>query len=201
MRLLLHVVRALLTLPSFYHHAVFVSAHRKPWRQDPVEFEQGTTAAAISRTPLGEHVSTAQRRRLHTVADLLLEVYHTLADMRYLDPAGIETGPHAIDIDLCQQQDIAVPIIYLYQILPYVNTSEAGQQGFAFGGLFTDFRDPELLRRARDPFYSAWEDCGPDCLAEDPLDQNLPYMAPWATPLTGLGNHGAIIIYDSKLGE
>ena len=172
----------------------FVSAYRRPWRPAP------GTAAAESRTLLGDQLSDAQRLRLHTVADLLLEVYQILGDMRFLDPVGIETGPHDIDVEFCQEQDIATSIIYLYQILPYVNISETGQHGFAFGGQMADFRDIEYVYLGRDPFYSGWQDCGSDCFSDDPMEQNLPYMQPWTTPLTAMGNHEAVIIYDSKQG-
>lgn len=172
----------------------FVSAYRRPWRPAP------GTAATESRTLLGEQLSDAQRLRLHTVADLLLEVYQILGDMHYLDPIGIETGPHEIDAEFCQEQDIATSIIYLYQILPYINVSEAGQHGFAFGGQMADLRDIEHIYLGRDPFYSGWQDCGPDCSSDDPMEQNLPYIQPWTTPLTAMGNHEAVIIYDSKQG-
>jgi hypothetical protein len=135
------------------------------------------------------------------VADLLHRVYQTLAQMGHLDPAGIETGPHTIDVDFCQRHHIAASVIYLYQILPYVNVSEAGQSAFAFGGQFTDFRDNDQVWLGRDPYYSDWQECGPSCFSDDPWEQNLPYISPWTTPLSALGSHGAVIIYDSKLGK
>ncbi|KAI5361059.1 hypothetical protein Slin14017_G092340 [Septoria linicola] len=169
-----------------------VIAFQRPWRPST------ETTNSLSRASLGERLTAAQRAQLHTVADLVLEVYKTLADMRYLDPLGIDTGPHEIDLDYCRQQNIGDSIVYLYQILPYINVSEAGQPGFVFGGQFSDFRDNDCIELSRDPLYSGWESCRSDCYSEDPSDQNLPYVAPWATRLTAMGNHEAVIFYDAR---
>ncbi|GFG26696.1 hypothetical protein IFM61606_06690 [Aspergillus udagawae] len=76
-----------------------------------------------------------QKARLHEVADLMLEIYQILAQMRYLDPAGIEQGPHNIDHlrPLYEKLKIDPAIIYLYSILPYVNTHVAGNMDFFHG--------------------------------------------------------------------
>ncbi|EAW19923.1 uncharacterized protein NFIA_095430 [Aspergillus fischeri NRRL 181] len=134
-----------------------------------------------------------QKARLHEVADLMLEIYHTLAQMRYLDPAGIEQGPHNIDHlrPLYEKLKIDPAIIYLYSILPYVNRHVAGNEHFFHGGAFTDFRREEDVMQGRDPFYGC-------PVGDDYEDENGPYIRPWVTPLSQLGNHQSVIMYDAR---
>ncbi|RHZ59259.1 uncharacterized protein CDV56_106248 [Aspergillus thermomutatus] len=134
-----------------------------------------------------------QKARLHEVADLMLEIYQTLAHMRYLDPAGIEQGPHNIDNlrPMYEKLKLDPAIIYLYSILPYVDCDVAGNQDFFHGGAFTDFRREDAVEQGRDPFYAS--PGGDDYDAEDG-----PYMRPWMTPLSRLGNHQSVIIYDAR---
>ena len=54
--------------------------------------QQFTEEMEPLQDPLGD-----QRARLQNVADLLLEIYGTLAEMQYLNPAGIEAGPHDVN--------------------------------------------------------------------------------------------------------
>ncbi|GIK06693.1 hypothetical protein Aspvir_002343 [Aspergillus viridinutans] len=134
-----------------------------------------------------------QKARLHEVANLMLEIYQTFAQMRYLDPAGIEQGPHNIDHlrPLYEKLKIDPAIIYLYSILPYVNTHVAGNKDFFHGGAFTDFRREEDVTQGRDPFYGC-------PVGDDYDDENGPYIRPWVTPLSRLGNHQSVIIYDAR---
>ena len=57
--------------------------------------------------------------------------------------------------------------------------------------MFTDFRDPDQVEQGRDPFYVS-------PLDPDFEDENGPNMRPWYTPLTQLGNHGSVIVYDAR---
>ncbi|KAJ5288867.1 hypothetical protein N7478_001897 [Penicillium angulare] len=136
---------------------------------------------------------TSEKDRLHKVADLMLEIYQELARMRYIQPAGIQLGPHnnthlepAYD-----ELDLDPSVKYLYSILPYIDTLSAGQDSFTQIGEFADFRDIEQAEQGRDPFYG------------DPSEPNFedeegPYMKPWVTPLTSLGNHGNVLLYDTR---
>ncbi|KAF7167586.1 hypothetical protein CNMCM5623_000892 [Aspergillus felis] len=137
-----------------------------------------------------------QKARLQEVANLMLEIYQTLAQMRYLHPAGIEQGPHNIDHlrPLYEKLKIDPAIIYLYSILPYVNTHVAGNKDFFHGGAFTDFRREEDVMRGRDPFYGC-------PVGDDYDDENGPYIRPWVAPLSRLGNHQSMIIYDAHKEE
>ncbi|KFY41428.1 hypothetical protein V494_03006 [Pseudogymnoascus sp. VKM F-4513 (FW-928)] len=124
-------------------------------------------------------------KQLHEVADLMLDIYHTLVRMRYLDPSWIIEGPHNVDslIPMYQSYDLDASIIYLYSILPYIEVPDGSRMDFFQGGAFADFRQKEDVERSRDPFYSDEEDEA---------------MLPWMTPLSMLGNHRSVIIYSAK---
>jgi hypothetical protein len=138
-------------------------------------------------------LSEEQKCRLHEVADLMLDIYQTLAKMRYIDPAGIKIGPHDTSGVGSQYEEYGLDptIKYLYSILPYIDTPAAGNSDFLHGGEFADFLDPEYIVQGRDPFYASPE--GADFDAE-----GGPYIRPWVTPLSQLGNHGSVIFYDAR---
>lgn len=93
--------------------------------------------------------------------------------MRYLDDEWIQ-GPHDIEalIPMYRSYNLDDSIIYLYSILPYVDTGGAEYQDFFQGGRFADFRLEEDVERGRDPFHE---------------DGTL--LPPYMTPLSLLGNH------------
>ncbi|KAK8083957.1 hypothetical protein PG996_002738 [Apiospora saccharicola] len=73
-------------------------------------------------------LSSETKGRLQQVADLMLDIYKTRAEMRFIDAAAIKPGPHDIThlIPLYQSLKLDPTIIYLYSILPYVDDVEAG---------------------------------------------------------------------------
>lgn len=135
-------------------------------------------------------ISDEQKANLHEVADLMLKIYETLVEMRYLDPKGIVHGPHNITSLDGTDLQLDPTIVYLYSILPYVDEEGAGARDFFHGGTFADFRVADHVEQGRDPFYASPEG---DFDAE-----NGQYIRPWATPLSLLGNHGTVLIYDGK---
>ncbi|KAH8895947.1 hypothetical protein GQ53DRAFT_792419 [Thozetella sp. PMI_491] len=143
---------------------------------------------------LEQQLRPKQKQRLQETADLLLEIYKTLAEMRYIDPAGIRPGPHDIETNglrrKYEEHGLDASIIYLYSILPYIDVDLAGNADFFMGSSFADFRTGRDIKRGRDPLYACPE--GDDFNAE-----NGPYMRPWMTPLSMLGNHRSVIIYDA----
>ncbi|KAK8079612.1 hypothetical protein PG997_007430 [Apiospora hydei] len=125
-----------------------------------------------------------QKAKLHRVADLLLVIYQTLVEMRYLEPEEIQTGPHDVSalMPLYQSLGLAPAVIYLYSILPYVRLHKDRQHETPFfqGGDFADFRNKEDVEMGRDPIYNSPE--GDDWKAD-----NGPYMRPWYTALSHCG--------------
>ena len=130
-------------------------------------------------------ITPSHKAQLHEVADLMLEIYRTLARMGYLDPSWIREGPHdtSVLLPMYHSHGLDATVIYLYSILPYVDTGGAENVDFFQGGEFADFRLEESVERGRDPFYE-----GEDEVA----------LRPWMTPLSLLGNHQSVIIYDAK---
>jgi hypothetical protein len=131
-------------------------------------------------------LTTKQKKRLHEVADFMLQIFHTLARMRYLEPEWIEPGPHNISalMPLYESLNIDPAIIYLYSILPYLKQA-AHDRGVDFfrGGEFVDFRDKGDVEQGRNPMY-----------ASEPKST----MRPWMTPLSAVGNHCTALLYDAK---
>ncbi|KAJ5115671.1 hypothetical protein N7456_000019 [Penicillium angulare] len=147
----------------------------------------------LNASPLIMTTLTSEKDRLHKVADLMLEIYEELAKMRYIQPAGIQHGPHNITHleSAYDELDLDPSVKYLYSILPYIDTIAAGQDSFTQIGEFADFRDIEQAEQGRDPFYG-------DPSEPNFEDEDGPYIKPWVTPLTSLGNHGSVLLYDTR---
>ncbi|PYH42275.1 uncharacterized protein BP01DRAFT_359544 [Aspergillus saccharolyticus JOP 1030-1] len=149
-----------------------------------------------SSNPSTDSITPQQKARLHEIADLMSEIYETLVAMRYLDPSGIQRGPHNLTALASHFTTLNIDpaVQYLYSILPYIDPAAAGHSGFLHGGEFTDFRDAERVEQGRDPFYALYGvETVPDYDSEDGA-----YMRPWVTPLSQLGNHGSVILYDAR---
>lgn len=138
----------------------------------------------IPSASIGDSLTATQKAKLHEVADGMLEIYRTLERMQYLRPSWIVPGPCNIDalLPLYRSLGLDDSIIYLYSILPYVEAPEA-YTGFLHGGSFADFRNEGHVRQGRSPFYSEEED---------------EMLRPWMTPLSMLGNHDTVIIYNAR---
>ncbi|KAL4993241.1 hypothetical protein BDV10DRAFT_198496 [Aspergillus recurvatus] len=126
------------------------------------------TSHESSSTPI-------QKPQLDEVATLMLSIYQSLSEMRYLDPDSIQESPHDLSsIQLLHQSNninLDPAILYLYSILPYIGEPSIGVTDFFHG-----------VQRAKS--FEA---------------ENGPYMRPWMTALSILGNHGSVLIYDAKL--
>ncbi|KAM0329997.1 hypothetical protein ACHAQA_004166 [Verticillium albo-atrum] len=127
-----------------------------------------------------------QKEQLHEVADGMLKVYRTLVRMQYLEDSWIQEGPHdlAAILPFCERLGLDVSIIYLYSILPYVETT-FHPRGLDFfqGGGFYDFRHESVIEEGRDPMFA---------------DNEEEVMRPWMTPLSSIGNHSTAILYDAR---
>lgn len=124
------------------------------------------------------------KTRLDLVAELMLKIYQTLADLQYLDPEWIVQGPHGdIANILSQRGTIDDRILYLYSILPYVDTGGAANVDFFDGGEFVRFDNGGDLDNRQNPLYS---------------DKRAEHLTPWMTPLSKIGNHRTTIIYGAK---
>ncbi|KAJ5710311.1 hypothetical protein N7488_004467 [Penicillium malachiteum] len=150
-------------------------------------------ASIINASPAIMATLTSQQHRQQKVADLMLEIYEELARMRYIHPAGIQLGPHNLThMDQAYDElDLDASVKYLYSILPYIDPLAAGKDSFSQIGDFADFRDIEQAEQGRDPFYGSPSEPNFE-------DEDGPYIKPWVTPLTSLGNHGSAMLYDTR---
>lgn len=98
-------------------------------------------------------LSDAQKAHLQKVADGILQIYRTLARMRYLDPDWIETGPQDLTdlIDEYRSCELEDSVMYLYSVLPYLNNDYLREVDFYAGGEFVDYRDTLASSRVESP--------------------------------------------------
>lgn len=129
-----------------------------------------------------------ERRQLQGVADEMLLLYHTLAEMRYIDLRGLQYGPHRVNIQAAFDRGIDARVIYLHRILPTVNPVKAGQLEFLFGGEFCgkSFRQVDMMTLNRTNL------AGPS----EALPNNN-QMVPLSVSATGQ----PVMLYDPRLGE
>jgi hypothetical protein len=142
--------------------------------------------------PEPDGVPAEKKAGLQEVADLMLEIYETLAEMRYVQPEGIIRGPHNIDSIRGEyaKHGLDPAIVYLYSIMPYIDTALADAPDFFQGGAFFNHMDASDVERGRDPCYASPRG-GFD-------DEEGEYMHPWYSPLSNCGNHSPIMIYDAR---
>ncbi|KAK4107810.1 hypothetical protein N656DRAFT_849171 [Canariomyces notabilis] len=138
-----------------------------------------TSISAIAGS-LSEH----HRARLQEVAEGMLKIYRTLERMQFLHPSWIIPGPHDVDalIPMYRSHGLDDRIIYLYSILPYVE-SPSQYELFFQGSRFADFRQEEVVSDARHAF------CG---------EEHEQCLLPWMTTLCVEGNHQTVIVYNAK---
>lgn len=135
-------------------------------------------------------LSAEQKERLHEVADLLLQIYQTLIEMRHIHPEALRKGPHTFSeeiLTIYEECKIAPSIIYLYSIMPYIERRIIDSQRFFDGSYFFDPFDEDNVRQRRDP-RSLRPEGGFD-------HENGEYMYPWYTPLSSGSN---VMIYDAE---
>ncbi len=133
-----------------------------------------------------------QKARLHEVADLLLEIYQTLARMRRIKAAWIQPGPHDLTAHLPLYASLGLDprVIYLYSIMPCLDplaASTSSARFFQSCGFF-DPRNEEHVREAREFHH--------DCAVSE--DDPGCELRPWTTALSQTGQHAAIVMYDAR---
>lgn len=143
----------------------------------------------ISRPPstaMDAALTHEQKAKLHEVADLVLQIYHTLARMRHLDADWIQPGPHDVSAlgPLYASLGLDPRVVYLYGILPYVNPQFYDSVDFVQGTSFADFRTECYVRTAREFFE---QDGDPGWV-----------MRPWMTALSGFGERSQLMMYDAE---
>ncbi|KAK8051044.1 centromere kinetochore component CENP-T domain-containing protein [Apiospora rasikravindrae] len=141
------------------------------------------------------NIPSKQKAKLHRVAELLLVIYRTLVEMRYLGPEDVQAGSHDVSelMPLYESLGLAPAVIYLYSSLPYANPQDF-EKPFFQGGDFADFRNKGDVQRGRDPLCNS-------PVGDNYKADNGPYMRLWYTPLSHCGWRQSIIIYDTRTDE
>lgn len=143
-----------------------------------------------------ESISPEQESKIQEIADLMLQIYTTLAAMRCVPHESIVQGPHTIDLRLARKLRLDPSVIRLHQILPYIDKEKSETQDFIFGGAFADFRDAGDVEQSRDPFYAFYE--GAVGVKGGWDKEGGEYIRPWVTALSMMGNHQSVIICDVR---
>ncbi|KAG7294197.1 hypothetical protein NEMBOFW57_004267 [Staphylotrichum longicolle] len=151
-----------------------------------------TAAIPLRPSPAGPALDVGltpkQKARLHEVADLLLEIYQTLARMRRIKAAWIQPGPHDLTAHLPLYASLGLDqrVIYLYSIMPCLDpvASSASSACFFETCRFFDPRNEEHVRDAREFFHDE----------DDPLCE----LRPWTTALSQMGQYGAVVMYEAR---
>ncbi|OAA38822.1 hypothetical protein NOR_06475 [Metarhizium rileyi] len=98
-------------------------------------------------------VEAEQRQQLREVADHMLDIYRTLARMKYIEYDWIVQGPYGISnlVSIYRGFGLHDPVIYLYSILPYIDNGSLEGVDFYGGGETADFRREEDVEQGRNP--------------------------------------------------
>ncbi|KAI0129607.1 hypothetical protein BJ170DRAFT_282113 [Xylariales sp. AK1849] len=157
--------------------------------------------------------------QIREIADLMTEWYQLFIDMRYIDAASIVFPPHKnLKIDTTKPAAFGVSkdVVDLWQMLPYQTRyrgpnwnfgSDAGEF-LMWGEFLGDLRDPgaDWWRTVADPFYAIGDlspRFAPGVRADDGNTrgwdhENGPYMRPWYATLNDVGNHGSVMVLNTK---
>ncbi|KAI1123003.1 hypothetical protein F5Y10DRAFT_252706 [Nemania abortiva] len=155
--------------------------------------------------------------RIREIADLVTQWFELFIDMRYIKAEKVVFPPHKhirINTTKAAELGLTKDAVDLYQMLPYhigEPTWNFGNDQGEFlmgGGFLSDLRGSEgdWWQTAVDPFY-AIDDLSPrhrpgvrasdgDTRGWD--HENGPYMRPWYVTLSDVGNHGSVVVLDTK---
>ncbi|KAI1324249.1 hypothetical protein F5Y16DRAFT_381649 [Xylariaceae sp. FL0255] len=167
----------------------------------------------------------APNERIREIADLFGDLYRLLIDMRYIDARMVNFPPHKhqpIDITKAAALGLTKDVVDMYQMIPYHprylhrfgvsntnwNFGSDGGELIKWGESLHDLRGPEghWWQVACDPFYALPDlnpEIGPERRAADADTRGWdheegPYMRPWYVTLSDCGNHGSVMVLDTK---
>ncbi|ROW07316.1 hypothetical protein VMCG_03747 [Cytospora schulzeri] len=163
--------------------------------------------------------------RIQEIASLITELDNLFIDMRYLPASSISFPPHKhLPLNLTQpaRYGVSKEVVDLWQMIPYANEhfetnwnfgSDAGEF-LKWGEFLDDLRgswdmNNTWFQTIVNPFYGIEEldpDLAPESRAEDADERDWdhergPYMRPWYATLSNVGNHGSVMVLDTKTWE
>jgi hypothetical protein len=99
-------------------------------------------------------LSDSKRRQLQEIADLMDDIHVTLAKMQCIPPEAIHRPPHqnpSINLNLAAKFNLDPSIIYLHQILPYVDKRAVEASASSLAATLLICRILKTLSRAAIP--------------------------------------------------
>lgn len=158
--------------------------------------------------------------KVREIASLMTELFDLFIDMRYLPASSVSFPPHEhLPLDLTEpaRYGVSKDVVDLWQMIPYRNEYSETNWNFGsdhgeflnWGEFLSDLRgswdmngtwwrtivepfyglddlDPESPFRARDADERGWD------------HEHGPYMRPWYATLSDIGNHGSVLVLDTK---
>ncbi|KAF9691402.1 hypothetical protein EKO04_010589 [Ascochyta lentis] len=88
--------------------------------------------------------------KLQDIANLMHDIYTTLANSTFIPHNAIQRGPHQINTTTLPCKPNAA-VLRLVHMLPYVDASLVQEADWIYGGHFMDYRNPEHLAELCDP--------------------------------------------------
>ncbi|KAK6066329.1 hypothetical protein SCUP515_10769 [Seiridium cupressi] len=155
--------------------------------------------------------------RIREIADLMTEWYNLFIDMRYIQAEKVVFPPHKhlkIDTTKPAAYGFTKDVVDLWQMLPYHigntqwNFGSDGGEFLMWGEFLDDLRGPDVdwWQTTVDPFDGI-DDLSPrfepgvrseDGETRDWNDESGPYMRLWYAALTHVGNHGSVMVLDTR---
>ncbi|ROV90685.1 hypothetical protein VSDG_08285 [Cytospora chrysosperma] len=157
--------------------------------------------------------------RIQEIASLITELFELFINMRYLPASSVAFPPHKhlpLDLTHPARYGVSKYVVDLWQMIPYrIENSEAevnwnfGSDGGEFlqsGEFLDDLRgsgdkDDTWFRTIVDPCYGLYGlDDGLDSDTDDwGWDNEIgPYIRPWYATLSNVGNHGSVMVLNTK---
>ncbi|KIW05980.1 uncharacterized protein PV09_03164 [Verruconis gallopava] len=150
---------------------------------------------------------------IQEIAKLYSELIRQFISMRYLNAEDVHFPPHTnprVNLSLPAKYGLTKDVVDLYQMIPYVTAEPNWNYGsdhgeFIMGGEFLeDLRkgDADCEQQIIDPTYGIdhlyWELSKGNHKQSSWDDENGPYIRPWYAVLSSCGNHGSIMVLDTK---
>ncbi|KAH6649185.1 hypothetical protein BKA67DRAFT_662099 [Truncatella angustata] len=136
---------------------------------------------AIDPSTYSEVYPANPNSRIKEIADLMTEWYQPFIDMIYIKAEHVVFPSHQylkLDITKPAAYGLAKDVVDLNQMLPYYIT----EPEWNFGSDHGEF----LKLLAGDGGTTDWG------------DESGPYIRPWHAPLSQLGNHGSVMVLDTR---
>ncbi|KAI1870623.1 uncharacterized protein JN550_005166 [Neoarthrinium moseri] len=146
---------------------------------------------------------------IREIADLMTEWFQLFIDMRYLDAGDVAFPPHRhqkIDTSKPAAYGFAKDVVDLWQMLPYRissrhtnwNFGSDGDEFLSWSEFLNDLRAPDTdwWQATVDPFFRFG--AAEDVVTRDWNHEDGPYIRPWYAVLTQVGNHGSVMVLNTR---